>query len=218
LTVYLGLVALASGFAHIVADYRRAWTATYVFKPLTMLAIIAAVLIPPGGYDGLRGWIVAGLSLSLIGDVLLMLRPARFIGGLSAFLLGHLAYCVGFIVTGAGLWWPALLPVLMAGLIMARLLWPGLDSMRGPVTAYVGVVVLMVWLALSVWHGDGSRASAWLASGAVLFMISDAVLGYARFRSRFWSAQALTLSAYYVAQWLIATGTRALSTGLAAAA
>jgi len=216
LTIYLGVVALASGFAHIVADYRRAWMATYVLKPLTMVAIIAAVLLPPGDYAGLRGWIIAGLCLSLTGDVLLMLRPARFLAGLLAFLLGHLAYCVGFLTTGAALWWPALFPVVIAGLVMARLLWPGLGGLRGPVATYVGVIVVMVWLALSVWHGDGSRASAWLASGAVLFMISDSVLGYARFRTRFWSAQAITLGAYYVAQWLIAIGTRALSMGAAA--
>lgn len=217
MTLYLGLAALACGVAHIVADYRHAWTATYLFKPLTMVAIIAVVALPPGAYPALRVWVIAGLCLSLIGDVFLMLRPARFLAGLVSFLVAHLAYCAAFVAAGAGLWWPALLPVLLGGLLMARLLWPGLDGMRVPVAVYISAIVLMVWLALSLWHGVHDRASGLLATGAVLFMISDAVLGYARFRDRFWSAQALILGSYYAGQWLIANGALALSLGASAA-
>lgn len=210
----LGIAALACGTAHIVADYRHAWRATYLFKPLTMLAIIAVAALPPGEYSVLRIWVIAGLGLSLIGDVLLMLRPARFIPGLVSFLLAHLAYCLAFLSAGSELWWPSLAPALLAGLLMLRLLWPGLDGMRVPVSVYVMAIVLMVWLAVSLWHDVRTPAAAALAAGAVMFMISDAVLGYARFRHRFWSAQAIILGIYYAAQWLIAVGTRDAALGM----
>ena len=86
MTFCLGLAALACGVAHIVADHRRAWRLTYLFKPLTMVAIIAIAALPPGNYSALRVWVVAGLGLSLVGDILLMLRPARFVAGLVFFL------------------------------------------------------------------------------------------------------------------------------------
>jgi uncharacterized membrane protein YhhN len=218
LTTLLGLLALASGSAHIVADYRQAWRATYVLKPLTMVAIIAIVLLPPGPYPGWRVWILAGLGFSVIGDVLLMLRPARFPAGLAAFLCGHLAYSGAFLAAGAVPWWPSLLPSLAAGLGMAGLLWRGLGALRTAVILYIMAISLMVWLALSLWWTLGHPAAGGLAAGAVLFMFSDAVLGYARFRRRFRAAQAIILGSYYTGQWLIALGAWTLNQSLPGAA
>ena len=42
------------------------------------------------------GFTVAALSLSLAGDVLLMVRKDLFVAGLAAFLLAHLAYVGAF--------------------------------------------------------------------------------------------------------------------------
>ena len=77
----------------------------YVCKPGTLLALIAtAVLLDPGyggtHHDTVRGWFVAALVLSLVGDVLLMLPREQFVGGLAAFLLAHVCYIGGFVVRG----------------------------------------------------------------------------------------------------------------------
>ena len=42
------------------------------------------------------------------------------------------------------------------------------------------------------------------ACGAILFLISDALLAWNRFRMKFKSAQFLILGTYYVAQWALA--------------
>ena len=42
------------------------------------------------------------------------------------------------------------------------------------------------------------------ACGAILFLISDALLAWNRFRMKFKSAQFLILGTYYVAQWTLA--------------
>ena len=42
------------------------------------------------------------------------------------------------------------------------------------------------------------------ARGAILFLISDAMLAWNRFRMKFKSAQFLILGTYYVAQWALA--------------
>ena len=45
--------------------------------------------------------VLAALALSLIGDVcLLSHKPRPFLIGLTAFLLGHLAYSIAFVVHG----------------------------------------------------------------------------------------------------------------------
>ena len=47
-----------------------------------------------------RAWFVAALVFSLAGDVLLMLPREQFVAGLSAFLVAHLCYIVGFWTDG----------------------------------------------------------------------------------------------------------------------
>ena len=42
------------------------------------------------------------------------------------------------------------------------------------------------------------------ACGAILFLISDALLAWNRFRMEFKSAQFLIMGTYYVAQWALA--------------
>lgn len=42
------------------------------------------------------------------------------------------------------------------------------------------------------------------ACGAILFLISDALLAWNRFRMKFKSAQFLIMGTYYVAQWVLA--------------
>lgn len=215
MSAVLSLLGLLSGLGHIVADYRRAWTLTYLLKPLTLLCFIALALLPGEAAPGYRYGVVAGLVLSLIGDVCLMLRPARFLAGLVAFLFAHLIYVASFARLVQTPWWPALLLAALIGAAMARLLWPGAGRLRPAVIAYIGAIVLMVATAASAWHTAPDPGRLALFTGAVLFLISDGFLGYARFRNRFAAAQGIILGAYYPAQWLIAAsaGIFQLSTG-----
>jgi uncharacterized membrane protein YhhN len=52
-------------------------------------------------------------------------------------------------------------------------------------------------------HVD-SPGSLWGLEGAVLFLISDGVLAINRFMRSFRAAQAVILTTYFTAQWLIA--------------
>ncbi|MDH3915554.1 MAG: lysoplasmalogenase [Chromatiales bacterium] len=192
-----------SGLLHIRADYQRQWALTYIYKPLTMLLILGLAL-QGGQPDPYRFAIVTGLILSLVGDVFLMLKPARFLPGLTAFLFAHLAYLVGFAYASQGLHLIASAIALLTGLIMLRLLWPGLGRLWLPVTLYVAAIVAMVAAAFSAALEAPSAYRLAAAAGALAFLISDATLGVARFRKPFEAAQALILSSYYLGQSLIA--------------
>ncbi len=73
-----------------------------------------------------------------------------------------------------------------------------------PVVVYMVVILVMAWQAWERWHQTGQSAALLAFLGAVLFLISDSALAVNRFRGGYKSAQALTLSTYFAAQWLIA--------------
>lgn len=198
------MAGLALGLGHLLADHRRAWILTYWLKPATLICFILLALLPGPADPAFRHAIVAGLILSMVGDICLMLRPARFLMGLVAFLLAHLVYIAAFSRMAGGLWWPALMVAMVPGLSMGRVLWSAAGRLRLPVLAYISAITFMLAAAISAWHASPDGGTLALLAGAVLFLISDAVLGYARFRRRFAGAQVIILGTYYPAQWLIA--------------
>jgi len=142
--------------------------------------------------------VLAALLLSLLGDALLLsaARP-MFLGGLTAFLLAHVAYAVAFLGAGTIPPWP--LPVLALGVgLTLRWLWPHLGSMKGPVVAYCVVIAVMVAAAMGV-------PSAAVRAGAVLFFVSDLLVARDRFVAPGLANRAAGLPLYYAAQLLLAS-------------
>jgi uncharacterized membrane protein YhhN len=165
-----------------------------------MVALIVAAIAGSAGVDaGIRWAIVAGLVLSLAGDVFLMLDDRWFLAGLGAFLLAHLAYIVGIIQVGleGGLLIVGLAAVAVLGVVVGRVIVAGAASrgsaMRLPVAAYVTVISAMV--ATGVGTGE-----PWLIAAALLFYSSDAVLGWERFiHAERWMGLAVMVT-YHLAQ------------------
>ena len=174
-------------------------------RPAKMVASTAfvAVALSLGAWDtGFGRWMVAGLALSWLGDLLLT-YPSRtaFLGGLVAFLVAHVAYIVAFLVRGvAGPLWFATLVVLVVGGFIVRWLWPYVDQqMRLPVVAYVVTISLMVLAAAATAQADAEWR---IPVGAVAFYLSDIAVARDRFVApgvvnRIWG-----LPLYYGAQLL----------------
>ena len=181
----------------------------WVFKPFTsVLFVLTALWRGPGTrYDWL---VVAGLVLSMAGDVLLIRRERNwFLAGLVAFLFGHVAYVMAF---GARTALLALHPAAMAGfaalsLVVFIRLRPYLGRMRWPVAAYLVVIMLMLMGAWAVLLAPGGRTgAAWLiACGATLFYVSDLAVARDRFiPGSGFANRATGLTLYYTAQFLFA--------------
>ena len=201
-----GVLLVASGVATIIADYGGRRLAVYVCKPLTIaIAMTIAVTGAGGPPPPYRALVLGGLTCSLIGDVFLMLPEKRFTAGLASFLVAHLCYVAAF--AGASPTPAPLLLLAVAAAIGAAVtvpLWPHLGRLRLPVAVYVGALVALLWQSAG-WAAQTGAAPARLAAvGAVLFTISDAVLAHNRFRRPFRAAQGVILSAYFIAQGLIA--------------
>ncbi len=198
------LAAVLATRAHYLDDRRR-WQ-VYAFKPLATLLILALALSFFSARPEYRWAIAAGLLFSTAGDVFLMLPRDRFVAGLASFLVAHLCY-IGAFSSGvpfgaAPLLW---LPFFAAGGVVVALVWPGLKpALRAPVVVYVIVIAAMAGQATGRWYVSGSMVALAAAVGAGLFVVSDAVLAIDRFRWHFRAARAVTLTAYWVAQLLIA--------------
>lgn len=200
----LCLLALASAIACIVAYESGRDEIARIFKPLTMVFILALAVQPslstPPSY---RVLVVAGLVFSLAGDVFLMLPSERFIPGLVSFLIGHLLYIAAF--AGAAAFSPlALLPFLAAAAVAFAVLHPHLGKLSGAVLPYMAALVAMAWLATGRWLAVGQFGSLLACLGAVLFVASDTALAINRFARPFRGADAVVLGTYFPAQLLIA--------------
>ena len=171
----------------------------YIAKPLTTL-LIAAIAWRASGDPGYRRAILAGMALSCIGDIALMLPFDAFVPGLVAFLLAGLCYIVAFragFKAGRALLLSAALLAIFAGSNLIGL-WPLLPGeLRIPVVAYVFVLALMATLALA-------RGPHFAAIGAVFFVISDCALAWDRFGGGLPAASLVVLGTYYAAQYCIA--------------
>lgn len=210
------IVVVVSGTLHILAEYSgRRWH-VYLLKPLTTWTILlVAVLANPdiaetGRASFYQSMIIGGLVFSLAGDVFLMLPQDRFIPGLFSFLVAHLLYIAAFTEL-AGLhnssgW--LYLPFLGVGVVMITLLWRAVGKLRIYVIAYMLVISIMAWQGAEYWVTAGTTAALLAALGALLFLISDAVLAIDRFRTKFAEASIIVLSTYYTAQLLLAWSVR----------
>jgi uncharacterized membrane protein YhhN len=209
----LSMLAFACGATCIRAERRGSRRALYVSKPATMLCVIAiAALGRASPTDPYALAILAGLVLSLAGDVWLMLPSDRFAAGLASFFVAHLCYVVAFAGPAGprGGWLGLLLFAAVAGWMLALLL-PGVrgGARRVAVVLYVANIAAMGWQA-SERALDLADPGAWLAAaGALLFLGSDSALAWNRFRRPLRGAETLVLSTYFGGQWLIALSTGA---------
>ncbi len=193
-----------------VAVARGNRRAEYFFKPATTGALVMVAYLIGGDAPELQhDYIVAALAFSLIGDIFLMLPADLFIYGLAAFLVAHICYIVAFQpvpTTDAASVVLFVAVGLLSAVLFARL-YRGLAA-RGrrrlvlPVWAYVIVITLMVDSALvGQAHGGlplAARVSAGL--GALLFYLSDALIGWHRFvRPLSWAPVAIMVT-YHLGQ------------------
>jgi uncharacterized membrane protein YhhN len=202
----LSIWAFVFGFLAIRAHYKGPRLLVYIFRPITMAIIISLVLeAGSNARPYFRYSIVAGLTISLAGDVFMVLRKKRFLEGLICFLIAQVCYTFAFL-SGIRLKfsdWPSL-PLLIFTVLFIIILYPHLGKMRLPVIVYILVIITMARAALERAIQLPGTAALAAAAGGVLFVISDSVIAMDRFVKPFRSSQAFILSTYFAAQWLIA--------------
>lgn len=172
-------------------------------KPAVMIALIGVATTADLDPTTLRPWIISALAFGLVGDIALLPQVDRFLAGLAAFFVGHVAYVVAFIV----IWSPS--AWLLAGTAgLAMLIWRfgvpidrGLsgDPMRVPVLAYIAVIGALILTA--------SGTGRWpIVLGALAFATSDGLIGTAKFVRPAPDRRVWILVLYHLGQGAIVAG------------
>lgn len=205
------LLALVGGLGFIYGLYMDSTTLRLVTKGVPVIALVFWLrAAPPGTY---RRWISIGLLFGLGGDILLDIPQqhlaSQFVLGLGSFLIGHLAYMRAYLSDTRR---PAPLGLLFAAVCGGCMLVTlnssptGLGPLLLPVAFYALVISCMLWRAIARLGEAGiPRDSALLsAGGALLFVISDGLIGINRFVQPFEEARYAIIITYWLGQFGIA--------------
>jgi len=188
----------------------------FIAKPAVMVCLFIW-LYTTAGLQGALLWFGIGILFSLAGDISIMFIDRFFILGLVSFLIGHVAYLIGFntpLPQGSSFWSIGL--AIMVGLGSARVLRRIVGSIRAkgqnrlvvPVIFYGVVITLMLLAAmLTLFRADWNATAALLVSfGAALFYFSDITLAWHRFVSPIKNGRMLNIGMYHLAQIAIVVG------------
>jgi uncharacterized membrane protein YhhN len=192
-----------------IAVTKQANKLEYIAKPGVMLALLIFV-VASGGLAGAMIWFALGLVFSMAGDIFLMLPKEKFVAGLVAFLLAHIAYLAGFNSPPSPLGLPALVTaavIMVTSILLYRRIAAGLEAsrqtkLRLPVLAYTMVISLMLFSALLTLTNPAWRVTAALlvSAGALMFFLSDAVLAWNKFVTPIPHGRLINLSLYHLGQ------------------
>jgi uncharacterized membrane protein YhhN len=181
----VGLAWVAVGVTVVANWVSRLWSADrleMISKPAATISIAWLALAVSGDTAGsARVAAIIGFAACLVGDVALLPAVNHFIAGLSAFLVGHLAFIVMFVALGLKRPWLALIATVLMSVIASTVGRSILhhaversERLGRPVAAYLAVIGIM--MVIGWWHG-----SAAAVLGSTLFVTSDAILGWRRF-------------------------------------
>jgi uncharacterized membrane protein YhhN len=195
------LLALTAVVA--VADWLAASAnrrgAEYVLKPLTMIGLIAVALTLDPADDVARWLVVIALVFSLAGDTFLMLPGDLFVQGLGSFFVAHVVYVAALVALGVSVegLLVGLLIVALAGVFFGNRVIRGAAAadraLAVPVTAYMVVISFMVMTAFAT-------GLFFAIAGALLFFVSDAVLGWSRFVKELPKGHTVVMVTYHLGQ------------------
>jgi len=197
------LAVFFSGWLFVDASYRGPRWQRWVFKPVTLLLLLLLAWQAPtlNVYSYL---ILLGLAATLVADCLLLLPEERFMYAIGAFFLSHLLYTLSFASQMTiTFFWPLPLTLLIIGAILLAVIWTRLAELRWPVTTYIAMTLLMVWLAGEQYFARSTDMAFSLFCGAALLLLGNIFWLLSRYRFTFRAADALVAACYFGGHFLI---------------
>lgn len=165
-------------------------------------AVVLAGFVFRSGPRPARQVSALGLLCSAVADAAI---EFSFIWGLGIFLVAHLLYIVAFTRIDSHVRLLRLTPVALWASLALPFLVMNAGSLRVPVLVYGLVIFAMIWRAAAAVSEPGWNPGTIGLTGAVLFGISDTLLGYVRFVTDVPGSRLLIMVTYWAGQTLIAT-------------
>ncbi|MBY5956831.1 lysoplasmalogenase [Membranicola marinus] len=156
-------------------------------KPLIVLTLVTGLILLRNTINKRYyiPWMIA-LVFSWLGDVFLLLDESYFIPGLVAFLCAHLGYLLVFyrIRPKASIKKKSFLFTILLTIALFILFYRIILVETGnlfPAVLIYALVILAMWLLASFKALRRYQFNFWLWVGALLFVLSDSLLGYNKF-------------------------------------
>ncbi|QKJ85232.1 lysoplasmalogenase [Paramixta manurensis] len=197
------LAVLFSGWLYVDASYRGPQWQRWLFKPVTLLLLLAWAWQAPALHttDYL---ILLGLLATLIGDALTLLPRQRLLYAIGAFFLSHLLYTISFASNMTlSFFWPIPLIMLIIGVLVIAVLWTRLEELRWPICTFIGMTLVMVWLAAEQYYFRPTDYSFSLVVGAGLLLLANIVWFVSHYRRRFAADSAIVAACYFAGHFMI---------------
>ena len=191
------LLFLVLCLANLLFEFLRFKTGIFATKPLLMSTLaLWFYLENRAAFTKFHQFLWLGFIFSIFGDSFLMFveneppRPHFFIYGLGSFLMTHICYIIAFwyypaarkgLIQRQFLW---MVPFILLFFVNIYLLWTGIPAaMKTPVVIYSLTIILMGIGALNLKYKAPDIVFYTVFTGAVLFIISDTIIGLNKFKS-----------------------------------
>jgi len=200
----------------LVADYRHNTYLASSAKVVTSLCLQGyALQLYLGQQTPYAKGILAGVTCGVIGDVLLISRnKSYFLAGMTAFLVGHLAYIAAFLQQPFQVM-PWMLAAIFIAVVMHQVFRWIKPALQGPllpgVASYMLVLTAMCSLGLSIRIGGQFTL---IGLGALLFTMSDFFVATHRFKTPQIYDRLLGLPLYYLGQYCLVRSIETLQTNI----
>lgn len=205
------IVFIVAFIVNLYADRNNIQKLKVLTKPLLVPLIILFYLTSA---VQINWFIVTALFFGFLGDVSLLggSKKIFFAIGLFAFLVGHLLYTLAFLQSiqyfGVVPSWffIVLIPYILYGCAILRILRPNLKEMLVPVVIYMCVILIMSFTSTCrIWNGF-TLQFIFPFIGSLFFIVSDSVLAYNSFNVPSENYETLIMFTYIFAQILIVAG------------
>jgi uncharacterized membrane protein YhhN len=204
--IILGIILL---FGLLYYEKKKDRMPLLIVKSILSLLFVITALLQPHSVPAYYHYLFIGLIFCLIGDVCLALPQEKaFMGGLVAFLVGHVFYIFSFLSLIQISHWISTGLLIMFGMSAFIFFWlrPHLRSMLIPVLLYILVITIMASGAWAVFWKSPFQISgrAFILAGSFCFYFSDLFVARDKFIKEEYRNRLLGLPLYYAGQFLLA--------------
>jgi uncharacterized membrane protein YhhN len=204
--IILGIILLIGVLYY---EKKKERTPLLITKSVLSLLFVMAALFQHHPVPAYYHYLLIGLIFCLMGDVCLALSQKKaFMGGLVAFLVGHVFYIFSFLSLTSIFHWISTGVFIIFGVSAFVFFWlrPHLKSMLVPVLLYIVVITVMASGAWTVFWKSSFQISgrAFILVGSLCFYFSDLFVARNKFIKEEYRNRLLGLPLYYTGQFMLA--------------
>jgi uncharacterized membrane protein YhhN len=207
--IILGIILL---FELLYYEKKKDKIPLLITKSALSLLFVITALLQPHPIPAYYHYLLVGLIFCLMGDVCLALPQKKaFMGGLVAFLIGHVSYIFSFLTLTQIIDWISTGGLIILIMSASIFFWlrPHLKSMLIPVLLYILVITVMASGAWAVFWKSSFPISGrtLILAGSLCFYFSDLFVARNKFIKEEYPNRFLGLPLYYAGQFLLAFST-----------